>query len=695
MLSFLFQKPSPVTFRQFRRKGWALFAALGREVRIGVLSLSTLVFALPALSATPAHRLLPPASDAPESSDTVPLAEALVSASRSPLPVGVAARQVTLLTRDAVASAGVAAVSDILRLAAAIDVRQRGAFGIQQDISLDGGTFDQTALLINGIPYDNTQTGHNAAQFPFSLSDIERVEVVEGAASRLFGGQAFSGAINIVTRRHTQGGEASLLTGSYGTYLASVRHAQRFGSRWNATLSASGRRSDGAVHNSDFRGASLFATGGYDDEHLSLFLQAGHVADDFGANTFYSAANNEQWEATRRTLVSLQAETKTPLRLVPSLAWTRTTDHYQWIRRTHSGENFNRTDVYTLGLNAYGQWTLGQTAVGAEMRSENLLSSNLGLPMADTTQWVCVPGQTDIYYTRSFQRTNVSLFVEHNVVLPRWTFSLGLLAQRNSGLDHRFRLFSGIDASWRPVDRLRLFASWNQSQRLPTFTELWYRSPSQQGNQGLQPERNTQWRFGAEWTGTVVTLSGKAHASHGKHMIDWVMYSPDDVYHAAAFRQRVVGFSMHAAVDFTRLSRATAASANKCFLRSVTLSYAFLHQSRRDSEPIFRSAYTMNYLRHKLTATATHRLPFGVNALWTMRLQNRAGAYQVYESLKPTERLKKYGTYALLDLRLTRDIGRLTLSLDLSNLTARRYVDIAGVPQAGLLVLAGVTVRWD
>ena len=152
MNTYLFQPHGVLTFRQFKRKGWALFAALGREVRIGVLTAVTLLAATPCLQTTAASLVGVSGDGAEELSDTIPLSEATITASRAPIAAQQAARQVTTLTQNDVA-AGVTSTADILKQAAAVDVRQRGGFGIQQDISIDGGTFDQTALLINGIPY--------------------------------------------------------------------------------------------------------------------------------------------------------------------------------------------------------------------------------------------------------------------------------------------------------------------------------------------------------------------------------------------------------------------------------------------------------------------------------------------------------------------------------------------------------------
>ena len=186
MLSSQTQKGATLTFRRFNRKGYALFSCLGREVRIGVLGVATL------LSATP--RLMAATGCSVEGGDTLAshlddndtrLDEAVVSASRAPLATDVVARQVMTLTRRDLAAAGVTSINDVLKLAAGVDVRQRGGFGVQTDLSVDGGTFDQLTILVNGVAVNNPQSGHNAADFPLNLDDIERIEILQGAASRV------------------------------------------------------------------------------------------------------------------------------------------------------------------------------------------------------------------------------------------------------------------------------------------------------------------------------------------------------------------------------------------------------------------------------------------------------------------------------------------------------------------------------
>lgn len=678
-----------VTFRRFNRRGWSLFAAMGCEVRIGVLGAATLLTAAPALGQTRGAQ----SHVAPIAADTLSIDEAVVTTARAPLAADVAARQVTTLSRDDIAAAGVTSVNDVLKLAAGVDVRQRGSFGMQTDISIDGGTFDQITLLLNGVPINNPQTGHNAADFPVNLSDIERIEVLEGAASRVFGTQAFSGAINIVTKSAApqarfshDASRLSLSAGSYGTVVGEGRTSWA-GRHFQTSLSASMRRSDGAVDNSDFRGGKAFWQGRYDDSQVRIDMQLGASLNDFGSNTFYSAAYPNQWEATRRYLAAVRAETKGRVHIAPSFSWMRNVDHFQLIRDVHRAENVHRGDVYTAGLNMWTQWALGRTAVGAEMRQEGIYSSNLGKPM-DATEYFRVHGQDSLYYTNKDNRTNVSFFLEHSVVLRHWTFSAGLMAQHNTSTGRHYRFYPGVDVSFRPSSAWRLFASWNKSLRLPTFTDLYYKSPTQEGNIGLRAEENSAFRLGADFTKGALSIQAKAFYNHGTNMIDWVMYTADDIYHATNFRLDNMGAGIDAALDFDQLL------GTRQPLKRLSVAYEYIYQDRKSGEDYYKSNYALEYLKHKFVVALQHRIFSHLAADWRFRLQHREGNYLVYQDGKSTGELHPYGTHGILDLKLTWTTDRYSVFVDMSNLTCTKYYDLGNVAQPRFFLLAGASVTF-
>jgi iron complex outermembrane receptor protein len=664
-------------WKQFNHKAYSVFSSLRKEVNIGVLAVATLTFAnVDSASAQ---------SETPKQLQSYELEEVEVTGTRVPLTEAAAARMVTVLSHAQIQAAAVHSINDLLEYAVGVDVRQRGEFGIQTDISIRGGTFDQITLLLNGVNISNPQTGHLAADFPVSIDDIERVEILEGPAARVFGTSAFTGAINIVTRAEKEqqatvqlnGGGYGLLGGGAQLNLSSKGFSHFVTGNYN--------RSDGATENSDFKASRAFYRGGYAAAGTSINWQLGASDQRYGANTFYSALYPDQYEETQRLFAAIQAETQGWLRFRPTLYWNRSYDHFQLIRDSGTGENFHRVDVYGANLNAYFNSLLGKTAFGAELRNEGILSTNLGRPLEESQQ-VDVPGEEGIRYNKRDNRTNVSYYLEHNVITSQVTLSLGLLANMNTALDDRYRLYPGIDLSYRPSQAWKLFASWNSALRMPTFTDFFYKSPVQEGNVGLKPEKTQAVSLGAQYRSPSLTAKASAFYHAGKDMIDWVIYanSSDGVYHAANFKLDNAGIETEAAWSFDERS----------WLRTLRVGYTYIHQRRHDDTPIEKSNYALEYLRHKFVARLDHRLWQSLSASWAFRWQDRMGGYLLYDAAhQSTGRTVPYASYALLDLKLTWQQPTYRLYAEASNLLNRTYYDYGNIPQPGCWLKAGVSYR--
>ena len=260
MNKFKIQNNKVAVWRQFTRKGYSVFASLHRVICIGILSVATLGVAARTPSGSPLtgeHKVSPLREDLEGSA----LAELTVSGTMAPLTQLQAARIVCVLTRQEIEQAAAQSVNDLLKLVTGVDVRQRGGFGIQTDISIDGGTFEQVTLLLNGIDIGNPQIGHLSADFPVSICDIERIEVLEGAASRVYGGQSFGGAINIITRHdREQSIELAGRGGSFGTAEGEARisYTQK---RFSNRISGGGGRSDGSTIRATMRMMNCALTG--------------------------------------------------------------------------------------------------------------------------------------------------------------------------------------------------------------------------------------------------------------------------------------------------------------------------------------------------------------------------------------------------------------------------------------------------
>ena len=128
------------------------------------------------------------------------LDEVVVSTTKINLPFSKNFRTIKIISSDEILKSSANNLSDLLQQVTGIDVRRRGVGGVQGDLYIRGGGFDQTLLLIDGMKMDDAQTGHHTLNMIIPLYLIERIEIIKGPAARIFGQNAFNGAINIVTK---------------------------------------------------------------------------------------------------------------------------------------------------------------------------------------------------------------------------------------------------------------------------------------------------------------------------------------------------------------------------------------------------------------------------------------------------------------------------------------------------------------
>ena len=117
-------------------------------------------------------------------------------------------------------------MAELLQQEAGIDIRRQGIYGMQSDLYIRGGSFDQTLLLIDGIKVEDPQTGHHTLNIALPLEVIKRIEIIKGPAARVFGQNAFTGAINIVTKSNGDlKNNIGFQLGSYNQQHASIANA--------------------------------------------------------------------------------------------------------------------------------------------------------------------------------------------------------------------------------------------------------------------------------------------------------------------------------------------------------------------------------------------------------------------------------------------------------------------------------------
>ncbi len=671
-----FNQRKALRFRQFTRKGYALFACLGRVVTIGVLSVATLE------SATAAHRHVSTDEERVDSMQVMQkeatLDDVEVTGSRAPLALGQAARMVTVLSREEIQAAPVQSINDLLKMAVGVDVRQRGPIGAQTDIGIRGSTSEQITILLNGINICDPQTGHNAFDLPCDVSDIVRIEVLEGPAARVYGTSSLVGAINIVTRDvRSQKAEVRVEGGSFG-YLSGAGRAgiDSHSLSTNYTRSDGYSRAKSGALNADYSGGKAFCQGAYESAQVRLNWHAGLSTKGFGSNTFYSAKFDEQYERTTKLFTALQGETEGWLHFKPGIYWNRSYDRFELIRGDESKVPFNhhRTDVFGINLNSYFDWVAGRTAFGAEFRNEDIVSTNLGEPLNNPHG----------HYKNGLNRSNLSFHLEHNILLKRFTLSAGFVAVKNTWNEMPFTLYPGIDASYRMGDHWKVYASYNTSLRMPSFTELYYSVGGHKADKYLKPEEMQAVEGGVKYSSSWLTAQASIFYHHARNMIDWVMDTreADPVWQSVNHTKvNTLGQEVSVSMDL----------ANIIHLPSSTLqlAYCHLHQQKQEADYL-QSQYSLEYLRHKLTAQLRMRLTENLDLTLGYRWQDRMGSYTTIDG-----EVRNYHPYSVVDARLAWTKDTYSIYVEGNNLTGHRYVDYGNVPQPGCWIMGGVKLFLD
>ena len=682
-----FNKRNVLRFTKFGRKGYSLFASLGKEVIIGTLGACTLTQAAKADNIS--DNTIPVDTVSLKTDKNVVLGEVEITGTRAPLSERQNVRMVTVLDKAQIKAAPVQSINDLLKYAVGVDVRQRGAIGAQTDISIRGGNYEQITVLLNGINICDPQTGHNVFDFPVDISEIERIEILEGPAGRAYGTSSLLGAINIITipEKNTSV-SAHVDGGSYGYMNAGVR-ANLASGNFNNQISGGYTRSDGFSRskdgslNTDFKGGKAFYQGVYRTNNLRLNWHAGMSIKNFGSSTFYHPSFDDQFEHTFKSYTALQAQTVIGnFHFNPSVYWNRNMDRFELVRGDENAVpyNYHRTDVYGFNLNSYFDWIAGRTALCVNVRNEDLVSTNLGEKLGRDHHI----HDTGKMYEYGINRTNIAITLEHNILLDRFNLSAGFVAVKNTWNEMNMRVYPGVDASYRIGNDWKVYASYNTSLRMPSVTELYYSVGGHMADKYLKPEEMASLEGGVKYANEY--FEGKVAVYHNrcKNRIDWVTAIDDNkgVWKSVNFKD-IKSLGVEAQMRFNLANMMP----GQKVLRVFDVSYSYINQNKAERNG-YISRYTLEYLRHKVTARLGMQIIKGLTFDAFYRMSDRTGIYMA------EGKVQDYSPYNVFDARLSWKQKHYKVHFDVNNIFANRILDYSYVPQPGRIFMGGISFNF-
>jgi vitamin B12 transporter len=604
---------------------------------------SAVAFALGLTAASAASQ------EAPLALDTVRVE--VVSRVSAAMPVST--RGVQVIDRAVLAALPVRSVTEALHLALGADPMPRSR--AQADLALRGSSYEQVLVLVDGVRVGDPQTGHFHLDLAVPLDQIERIEVLRGAASALYGAEAVGGVVNVVTRRAGEGGVS--LRAEHGTFATSVLAGTLRAALGGAMLDVAGEhdRSDGHRPGTDHRISQARAALQAPIAGRTLRAQVAHAARDFGADGFY--APFPSYEETRTSTVGIDwlGSPATARGVDVRLSHRQHDDDFVLCRDDPSFYRNLHTSRVT-GAEVVGRTAIGgvRLAGGASGALESLRSETLGdrdeSRGAVFGEAVAEP-RSDVVVTAGLRGD--------------WHSEYGAVAAPS------------LAAAWWASPAIRFRASLDRGIRAPTWTERFYRDPSNVGSPDLRPERAWSADFGAEVApAPAIRLAAAVWARDADGLIDWVRPSgtgePWTSRNVA--RARFAGTELEAEVA----------------VGPVTLSgQATLTRFEAPEADGLESKYALRPLTRTLALGASGPLPYGLDAAARMSHARRASdAAPVGAPCMPGD----VDASSTLDARVRRTFGAARVHADLRNALNTRGCDVVGMPASGRAVTVGVEV---
>ena len=581
--------------------------------------------------------------------DTTNLKEVIVSKSKLEIPFSKNFRTVTVISSNYIKNSPANNVSDLLQEITGIDVRRRGVGGIQGDLYIRGGGFDQTLLLVDGMKMDDIQTGHHTLNMILPLYLIERIEIIKGPAARIFGQNAFNGAINIVTKDVVgEIGKADFRVNeiSYGSFEQKNISASTkiITSKVKTLISYSGNRSDGYRHNTDFKKNNYFVKSSIKSNGFPVDIIASFTENKFGANGFYASPSaTEQYEETQASLIGLSTSIKSKKVIIsPKLYWRRGQDEYIYIRDNPSVyRNLHKTNKVSAELSGSYFSNSGVTGFGIDLSTVNISSNNLG----------------------EHDRNTVSAYIDHTFKLfdEKLVVSPGISASYFS--DMSFHSFPGIDLGYNLSSSFKLYSNIGKTYRIPTYTDLYYSDRTTIGNENLNPESATSTELGFKYDTSNLKITGALFNREAKNIIDYVKENENDLWSAVNIGSlKTTGFELDFRYNFKNQNY-------------FNLGYTNIKDNNYVTNINF-SKYSLNSFKHQL-----------VSKLNLSYLKNISHSI-VYKYLKRSDN----SNYSVLDSKIIYKKG---LFIYVNNLLDAAYSETNLVPMPGRNFLVGISIGID
>lgn len=426
--------------------------------------------------------------------DTIPLSEIVVTATRVPVRRDAVTGALTVLYGDELRSRGIATVAEALRLVPGAAVVETGSFGSQTSLFLRGGESDYTRILVDGVPVN--QPGGSFDLAHLTTDNVERIEILRGPAGVLYGSDAVSGVVNVLTRRGSGSARmsAAAKAGTFGTFETSFELSEGT-EHASLSLGLSRFASDGTLPlNNGYRrtaaaGQLVVRPDGWTEVAFTVRRTDGTFR--FPTDAAGLPTDSNQRSGSLGTTLGIEASRQLPGRLDLKLTLGSHQGTSRFENRPDSpgdpesgtarAVQRRRSADLRLSLRAAGTVaTVGALVEDERVNSASAYRSAFG-PFGAVTR---------------AERVNRAWYGELLSDIGRLSLQAGSRLEDNQ----RFGTFTTVRAGllYRTGAASRMRASFGTSFKEPTFDENYGSGYGDIGNATLSPERSSSWEVGLE-----------------------------------------------------------------------------------------------------------------------------------------------------------------------------------------------------
>ena len=575
----------------------------------------------------------------------------IISSTRIDLPFKENSRTITVISASDIKNSAATNVADLLQQVAGVDIRRRGTAGSQADLYIRGGGFDQTLLLIDGIKMDDAQTGHHTMNAALPIEVIQRIEIIKGPAARVFGQNAFTGAINIVTKKNLENSVSlNLETGSFGQLNAGVTVGTELENS-SHIVHVGKLTSEGYRNNSDYDNSNYFVKSTFNKKAQAIEMIATFFDRKFGAENFYTTNPDfNEYEETQNSLIGFTTTFKTEkFKIKPRIYWKRNEDLFLLKREDPSFfRNLHITDKIGAEVNASYTSEAGVTGFGVDVSKVYLRSNNLG--------------------NRNRFMTNV--FLEHQFKLldNKLDITPGIAVSYFS--DFKFQAFPGLDVGYKINNNLKVYGNMGYTYRIPTYTDLFYNDFRTAGNADLEPEEAFAQELGINYNTNTFSTSLAFFNRDAKNLIDFLRpNTTEEIYTATNITEvNTKGFEFDASYNFKIID----------FNQTLAVGYTFLEDDILDQNKNL-SRYSLNTLKHHFTTRLSTQLFKNLrqNIIYKHAERTTGQSYNVW------------------DASLVLSLKQVELTATASNIFDADYIETGFTPMPPSNVLFGLRYNFN